>query len=139
PQVMTVNFISQRHIIDTLVRDGRLRAGSAIAMISSIGGYAWQANLPRLLEFLSHDTWEEMERWIDAHDDTNTYVFSKQAMNCYVARSAFDYARHGMRINAIMPGGTDTPLARKNPTWGPFQGDFREATGRPHLASEQMG
>jgi NAD(P)-dependent dehydrogenase (short-subunit alcohol dehydrogenase family) len=45
-----------------------------------------------------------------------------------------------MRINAVMPGGTDTPLARKHPdTWLPFQGDYREATGLPHLTPAQMG
>lgn len=61
-------------------------------------------------------------------------------MNTFVASQALEYAKNNMRINAIMPGGTDTPLARKNPdTWLPFQADFREVTGRPHLRSEQMG
>jgi NAD(P)-dependent dehydrogenase (short-subunit alcohol dehydrogenase family) len=140
PPLMKINFIAQRHILDTLVGDGRLGAGAAVGMISSIGGYAWQGNVPQCLDFLSNDTWESMETWIDAHDGTNNYGFSKQAMNTYVAREALEYAKNGMRINAIMPGGTDTPLAQKNPdTWLPFQGDFREATGHVHLTPEQMG
>jgi NAD(P)-dependent dehydrogenase (short-subunit alcohol dehydrogenase family) len=140
PPLMKINFISQRHIIDTLVSDGRLGAGAAVGMISSIGGYAWQSNVPQCLDFLSNDTWESMEAWVEAHEGTNNYGFSKQAMNTYVARQALAFAKAGMRINAIMPGGTDTPLAQKNPTtWLPFQGDFREATGRPHLSPEQMG
>ena len=140
PKVMKVNFISQRHIIDTLVADGRVGGGAAIGMISSIGGYAWQSNLAQCLDFLLNDTWEAMQRWVDDHEGTDSYVFSKQAMNAYVARQALEYAAKDMRINAIMPGGTDTPLARKNPdTWLPFQGDFREATGRSHLTPRQMG
>lgn len=140
PGLMRINFISQRHIIDRMVEDGRLGPGAAVGMISSIGGYAWQSNIDRCLEFLANDSWEAMEAWIDANGDANTYTFSKQAMNAYVATRALEFATAGMRINAIMPGGTDTPLARKNPeTWMPFQGEFRQATGRPHLTPEQMG
>ncbi len=138
--LMRINFIAQRHIIDSLVADGRLGSGAAVGMISSIGGYAWQDNLQQCLDFLANDSWEAMDKWIAAHEGTNSYTFSKQAMNAWVAREALTYAGRGMRINAIMPGGTDTPLARKNPdTWLPFQGDFRQATGRPHLTPEQMG
>jgi NAD(P)-dependent dehydrogenase (short-subunit alcohol dehydrogenase family) len=140
PELMKVNFISQRHIIDTMVADGRMAQGTVVAMISSIGGYAWQSNTEQTLDFLLNGTWEAMEKWIEAHEGTNSYVFSKQAMNTYVARQAFGFAKKGMRINAVMPGGTDTPLARKNAeTWLPFQGDFREATSRPRLTPEQMG
>jgi len=138
--LMRVNFISQRHIIDTLFADGRLRDGGAVAMISSVGGLAWQSNLPQLQDFLSNDTWEGMQRWIDEHEGTNTYVFSKQVMNAYVASRAFEFAKRRMRINSIMPGGTDTPLARKHAdVWLPFQADYREATGLERLTPEKMG
>ena len=43
--LMNINFISQRHIIDTLFSDGRLVDGGVAAMISSIGGLGWQAQL----------------------------------------------------------------------------------------------
>ncbi len=138
--LMNINFISQRYIIDTLFGDRRLADGGVVAMISSIGGLAWQAHLPRLLEFLAEGTWEAMERWVAEHEGTNSYVFSKQAMNAYVASRAFEFAKRRMRINAIMPGGTDTPLARKHAeTWLPFQADYREATGLAHLTPEKMG
>jgi NAD(P)-dependent dehydrogenase (short-subunit alcohol dehydrogenase family) len=140
PGVMRINFISQRYILDTMVSDGRLGPGAAVGLISSIGGYAWQSNLAQCLDFLAADTWEAMDQWVAGHEGTDTYVFSKQAMNAYVASQALAYARRNMRINAIMPGGTDTPLARKHAdTWLPFQADFREATGRSHLTPQQMG
>jgi NAD(P)-dependent dehydrogenase (short-subunit alcohol dehydrogenase family) len=138
--LMKINFISQRYIIDTLFGDGRLADGGAVAMISSVGGLGWQAHLPPLLDFLAENTWERMERWVAEHDRTNNYVFSKQAMNAYVASRAFQFAKRRMRINAIMPGGTDTPLARKHAdTWLPFQADYRDATGLPRLTPEKMG
>jgi len=138
--LMRINFISQRHIIDTMAADGRLGEGSAVGMISSIGGLGWQQNVAQCLDFLTNDTWEAMQAWVDAHAGTNSYVFSKQAMNTYVAQQALGFATRGMRINSIMPGSTDTPLARKNPdVWLPFQGDFREVTGHVHLTPEQMG
>ena len=138
--LMNINFISQRHIIDTLFGDGRLVDGGVVAMISSIGGLGWPAQLPRLLEFLAESTWEAMAQWVAEHEGTNSYVFSKQAMNVYVSSRAFEFAKRRMRINAIMPGGTDTPLARKHAdTWLPFQADYREATGLPHLTPEKMG
>jgi NAD(P)-dependent dehydrogenase (short-subunit alcohol dehydrogenase family) len=140
PQIMKINFIGQRCIIDTLEADGRLGPGSAVAMISSIGGSGWRNQIPEALDFLANDTWESMNAWVDAHEGTNNYVFSKVAMNTYVSSRAFPYAQKNMRINAIMPGGTDTPLARKHAEmWLPFQGDYREATGKPHLTPQQMG
>ncbi|HEY7105419.1 MAG TPA: SDR family oxidoreductase, partial [Acidimicrobiia bacterium] len=140
PQLMKINFIGQRCIIDTLEADGRLADGGAVAMISSIGGVGWQSEVPQALDFLANDAWDSMNAWVDAHDGTNNYVFSKVAMNTYVAHRAFSFAGKNMRINAIMPGATDTPLARKHAdTWLPFQGEYREATGKPHLTPEQMG
>lgn len=140
PDLMKVNFISQRHILEALLSDGRLGFGAAVAMISSIGGAGWQSRVPQALDFLANDTWEAMETWVDSHEGTNDYSFSKVAMNTYVAREAFRYAKKRMRINAVMPGGTDTPLARKHAdTWLPFQGDYRDATGLPRMTPEQMG
>src|SRR5215510_6101074 len=59
--LMRINFISQRHIIDTMVGDGRLGEGAAVAMISSIGGLGWQQNMAQCLDFLTADTWEGMQ------------------------------------------------------------------------------
>ena len=59
---------------------------------------------------------------MDEHEGTKSYAFSKVAMNTVVASEALAYAKSGMRINAVMPGGTDTPLARKHADiWLPFQ------------------
>src|SRR5262245_42925356 len=95
--LMRINFISQRHIIDTMRGDGRLGRGTAVCMISSIGGASWQSQIPQALDFLARDTWEGMEAWLDEHEGNNHYGFSKVAMNTYIAHSAFGFARDGMR------------------------------------------
>jgi NAD(P)-dependent dehydrogenase (short-subunit alcohol dehydrogenase family) len=137
PAVMRVNFIGHRHLITRLVESGRLVRGSAVCMISSVAGLGWQNHLDQLLEFLATPDYESAVAWVDAHEGTNTYSFSKQAMNAYVAWQAYPFMAEGIRINSICPGPTDTPLARAN-SWGGFASDYREATGLEQLQPEQM-
>jgi NAD(P)-dependent dehydrogenase (short-subunit alcohol dehydrogenase family) len=138
--IMKVNFISHRHIIERLVERGDLGKGGAVCMISSVAGLGWESRIPTLLDFLSTPDFATAAKWIEAHEGTDTYSFSKEAMNCYVARRAFPFFQRGVRINAICPGPTDTPLARANAeTWLTFAQDYRDATGSPHLTADEMG
>jgi NAD(P)-dependent dehydrogenase (short-subunit alcohol dehydrogenase family) len=138
--LMTINFIAHRHIIERLVADGALGRGGAVCMISSVAGLGWEAQLRTLVDFLAAPDFAAANVWIEAHDGTDNYTFSKQAINCYVARQAYPFMAKGIRINAICPGPTDTPLARANAeVWLAFAQDYRDATGTPHLTTEQMG
>jgi len=140
PGIMKINFIAHRHIIERLLADGTLPSGGAACMISSVAGLGWEAQMPTLLEFLDTPDFESADAWVQAHPGTDGYGFSKQAMNCYVARQAYPFLAKGVRINAICPGPTDTPLARANAdTWLTFAQDYRDATGTPHLTADQMG
>jgi NAD(P)-dependent dehydrogenase (short-subunit alcohol dehydrogenase family) len=138
PGVMRVNFIAHRHLIDRMVTSGALQSGSAICLISSAAGLGWMNHLPILLEFLATSDFDAADRWIEEHEGTNTYTFSKQAINAYVAREAYPLMGKGIRINAICPGPTDTPLARAN-SWLGFGSDYRDAVGTGPLTSVQMG
>ncbi|GAB2984080.1 glucose 1-dehydrogenase [Saccharothrix stipae] len=42
----------------------------------------------------------------------STYQASKQAVRALVQSAALEYGVHGIRVNAIMPGITDTPMIR---------------------------
>jgi NAD(P)-dependent dehydrogenase (short-subunit alcohol dehydrogenase family) len=44
------------------------------------------------------------------------YAASKGAVSALVRSAAIDYARHGIRINALVPGATDTPMLRATST-----------------------
>jgi NAD(P)-dependent dehydrogenase (short-subunit alcohol dehydrogenase family) len=140
PGLMKANFIGHRHIIEQLVGRGVLSRGGSICMISSVAGLGWESQMPTLIEFLSTPDFETADAWIQAHEGTDGYGFSKQAMNCYVARQSYPLLKKGIRINAICPGPTDTPLARANAeTWLGFAQDYRDETGTAHLTADQMG
>ena len=140
PGLMRTNFIAHRHVIERLLGGGRLPRGSAVCMISSVAGLGWEGQMPTLVEFLATPDYESADAWVRAHEGTDSYGFSKQVMNCYVARQAFPFLAKGVRINAICPGPTDTPLARANAeTWLTFAQGYRDATGSPHLTPDQMG
>jgi NAD(P)-dependent dehydrogenase (short-subunit alcohol dehydrogenase family) len=140
PGIMKINFIAHRHIIQKLLADGKLGRGSAVCMISSVAGLGWEGQLPTLLDFLETPDFESADAWIQAHEGTDSYGFSKQVMNCYVAFQAYPLLTQGVRINAICPGPTDTPLARANAdVWLGFAQDYRDATGTSHLVPDQMG
>ena len=140
PGLMRTNFIAHRHVIERLLGGGQLPRGSAVCMISSVAGLGWESQMPTLVEFLATPDYESADAWVRAHEGTDSYGFSKQVMNCYVARQAFPFLAKGVRINAICPGPTDTPLARANAeTWLTFAQGYRDATGSPHLTPDQMG
>jgi NAD(P)-dependent dehydrogenase (short-subunit alcohol dehydrogenase family) len=63
----------------------------------------------------------------------------KQAMCAYVARQAHPLFKRGIRINAICPGPTDTPLAQANKEmWLGFGADYRGEVGtEPSTPLEQ--
>jgi NAD(P)-dependent dehydrogenase (short-subunit alcohol dehydrogenase family) len=140
PGIMKINFIAHRHIIERLVESGQVGRGGAVCMISSVAGLGWEAQLPTLQEFLATPDFESAVAWVEAHEGTDSYGFSKQAMNCYVANKAYPFLVKGVRINCICPGPTDTPLARANAdVWLGFAQDYRDATGTQHLTPDQMG
>jgi NAD(P)-dependent dehydrogenase (short-subunit alcohol dehydrogenase family) len=137
--LMLINFIAQRHLVERLIEAGTLGRGGSIVMISSVAGLGWQQALPTVLDFLSQDGWEAAAKWVEANAADN-YAFSKMAINTYVADAAYPLLQKGIRINAILPGPTDTPLARANAdTWLTFGADYREAAGVDTLVPEQMG
>lgn len=140
PGLMKVNFIGHRHIIESLIASEQLGRGGSVCMISSVAGLMWESQMPSLVEFLATPDYTSAVEWVEGHDGTDNYVFSKSVMNCYVARQSFPLMAKGIRINAVCPGPTDTPLARANADmWLGFAQDYRDATGTEHLTPEQIG
>jgi NAD(P)-dependent dehydrogenase (short-subunit alcohol dehydrogenase family) len=129
PGIEKINFLGHRHMIERMLAADMLPRGSAIGFISSAAGMGWQANLPTLKEYLDIADFDAASAWAHAHNRAD-YLWSKQAINTYVAREAFGFLKRGIRINAIMPGPTNTPLAQANAEmWLGFGADYREEAG----------
>jgi NAD(P)-dependent dehydrogenase (short-subunit alcohol dehydrogenase family) len=129
PGIERINFIGHRHLIDRLLADDLIPRGSAIGLISSAAGYGWQANLTRLNEYLDIGDFDDATRWAQENGKAD-YMWSKLAINAYVAREAFGLLKRHVRINAILPGPTDTPLAQANKEqWLGFGSDYRGEAG----------
>jgi NAD(P)-dependent dehydrogenase (short-subunit alcohol dehydrogenase family) len=130
PGIEKINFIGHRHLIDGLLAKNMLPRGSAIGFISSAAGLGWEANLAQLTELLDTPDFDTAVRWTQEHEKAD-YMSMKQAICAYVARQAFPMLKEGIRLNAICPGPTDTPLAQANKeTWLGFGADYR---GEAHI------
>ncbi|MCK5752882.1 MAG: SDR family oxidoreductase [Mycobacterium sp.] len=129
PGIERINFIGHRHLIDRLRDNAMLPRGSAIGFISSAAGLAWRSNIAQLNEFLDITDFDSAAAWA-VDNGCAHYMFTKQAVCAYVAREAMSLMSEGIRINAICPGPTDTPLAQANAElWLDFGADYRATVG----------
>jgi len=129
PGIEKINFVGHRHLIDRMLAGGMLPRGSAIGFISSAAGLGWESNLAEIKEYLDTPDFESGSAWAIEHGYAD-YFHSKQAVCAYVAQQAFPLLKQGIRLNAICPGPTDTPLAQANKEmWLGFGADFREEAG----------
>src|SRR4051794_38322483 len=103
PGIERINFIGHRYMIDRLLEQDLLPRGSAIGMISSAAGLGWESVLDEVLGFLAIEDFDEATQWC-VDNNRATYMWSKQAINTYVAQQALPLLKRGIRINAILPG-----------------------------------
>ncbi|GAB3017778.1 SDR family oxidoreductase [Mycobacterium bourgelatii] len=142
PKLMRVNFIGHRHLIDRLFAKDLINKGAAICFISSVAGMGWENNLELVLDFLATPDYKAANDWVAEREAQGFihYGFSKQVINAYVAWQGYHFLKKGVRINAVCPGPTDTPLARANADlWLSFAQDFRDDTGSAVLTPEDIG
>src|SRR4051812_48199740 len=129
PGIERINFVGHRHLIDRMLAGDMLPRGSAIGMISSAAGMGWENSVDELHEYLDITDFDEASKWAQDHLHAD-YMWSKKTINMYVSREAFGLLKQGIRINAIMPGPTDTPLAQANKEmWLGFGADYRGEVG----------
>lgn len=131
PGLEKINFLGHRLMLESMIEQGSLGRGSAIGFISSAAGAGWARpeTMEQLKEYLAISDFEAASAWAIEHGKAD-YFHSKLAVGLYVASSAFALLKQGIRINAIMPGPTDTPLAQANKDmWLGFGSDYRAETG----------
>jgi NAD(P)-dependent dehydrogenase (short-subunit alcohol dehydrogenase family) len=129
PGIERINFVGHRYLIDQLLDQDRIPRGSAICFISSTAGMGWERNLELLSEVLEIHDYDKATAWMVEHGQAS-YMGTKQAICTYVARECMSLLKRGIRVNAICPGPTDTPLARANPDmWLGTGSDYRAEVG----------
>ena len=129
PGIEKINFLGHRYMIDRMLEQGVINQGGAIGFISSAAGLGWESNLAELKELLAISDVDEGSAWMHEHGKAD-YFHSKQAVCAYVAQQAHRLLKRGIRVNAICPGPTDTPLAQANAEmWLGFGADYRADVG----------
>ena len=140
PGIEKINFVGHRHLINRMLA-GRHAAAWLGHRLHLVGRRA-RAGRPasaRSRSTSTRPTSTPASAWAEEHGYAD-YFHSKQAVCAYVAREAFPLLKQGIRINAICPGPTDTPLAQANAEmWLGFGADFREEVGHRGLDPARAG
>jgi NAD(P)-dependent dehydrogenase (short-subunit alcohol dehydrogenase family) len=129
PGLERINYVGHRYMIERMLDADLLPRGSAIGFISSAAGLGWESNLDKIKEVLAISDWDEGVAWCQENGYAD-YFHTKQILCAYVASKAHEFIKQGIRINAICPGPTDTPLAQANEEmWLGFGKDWRDEVG----------
>jgi NAD(P)-dependent dehydrogenase (short-subunit alcohol dehydrogenase family) len=137
--VLAVNYLGIRHWTEQWL--SRMEAGSAIASISSLAGMGYLTKLAQLKPALAISDREAFLSWAAERSDLtgDGYSLSKELLNTWTSLQAVELAPRGIRINATMPGPTDTPMigAFEKIAGAGVLDVFKVPTGRRATAEEQ--
>jgi len=110
-QIVLVNFAGHRHLTEALLP--KLAPAASIGFVSSVAGLDWLDRQGDVSGLLDTRDMAQAREWCEANAAVvapDGYGLSKIAINAYVARRGFELAPSGVRLNATMPGPTDTPM-----------------------------
>lgn len=129
----TVNFSANKYITETYLEQ-RMERGDAIAYVTSTGGLMWEKWQREYKKVIACKTWDEMTAFMKKTAPKNgigimAYSLSKRAMNYYTSEKAVELAPRGIRVNAVLPGSTDTGMKQ----------EFEKMAGGKEALLEQNG
>lgn len=109
-----VNYTANRYICETYLKT-RMAHGGAILLVTSSAGIGWVPNLEEMEPILALNDWDAIQAKVQemVPEDTDAhlgYALSKRLANVYSARLAIELAPQGIRVNALLPGSTDTGM-----------------------------
>jgi NAD(P)-dependent dehydrogenase (short-subunit alcohol dehydrogenase family) len=98
-------------------------------------------NIAKWLPLAATADFAEAKAWIESHPEevATGYSPSKEALIIWTMYAALEFAKHGVRLNCISPGPTDTPMM---PAFEDFAGAqlidmFARGAGRRSTPAEQ--
>jgi NAD(P)-dependent dehydrogenase (short-subunit alcohol dehydrogenase family) len=141
-RVLSVNYFGSVDLLDAF-KDAMVgRPGAAaVAVSSNAAQLGVDYNDPVVLALLDQDEAKARELF-DDRDGGVGYCLSKHAIARAVRRRAMEWGRAGVRLNAVVPGQTDTPLYRAvcaDPEMGQVVGQLPLPLGRTATAEEIAG
>ena len=116
-KTFTVNYIANKYITEEYLKN-RMSYGGTISYVTSTGGLYWDKYANEFEKFTNAKTWDEMISALhsQANEDTlgmMAYPLSKRAMNYYMASLAIELGPKKIRVNALLPGSTDTGMKKE--------------------------
>lgn len=111
-----IDFIANKYITEEYL-EKRISEGGAIVYCTSTGGLGWQ--IPEIVEesliLIKQQGWENTCAALESMGQQATkggrgYAFAKRALNYYVAYIVEKFGVKKVRVNAVLPGSTDTGL-----------------------------
>ncbi len=115
-KTVTIDLIANKYICETYLTN-RMTSGGAIAFITSTGGNNWEkeGNKKEYLPIVEATGWDAMIRALEQLNLNHLpgplgYMFAKMAMNYYTAVLQPVFASKHIRVNAVLPGSTETGM-----------------------------
>lgn len=109
-RVVGINFVGTRELTEGLVP--RMPRGSAVVVTASLAASRHAERVALIDGLLATRSRAEADAWCRAHrvEVGTGYAISKDALVRYTLGRAVDLAARGIRINAVAPGMTETPI-----------------------------
>lgn len=113
---VTIDFIANKYICEEYLIN-RMDSGSSIAFITSTGGNHWakDANRGEYMPLIQTSGWDNSVTVLTSLNLNHLpgplgYMFAKMAMNYYTAYLQTIFASKHIRVNAVLPGSTETGM-----------------------------
>ncbi len=113
---VTIDFIANKYMCEEYLIN-RMESGAAIAFITSTGGNNWEkeANRREYMPLINANGWDNLVSTLSSLNLNHLpgplgYMFAKMAMNYYTAYLQKIFASKHVRVNALLPGSTETGM-----------------------------
>ncbi|MDB5479055.1 MAG: hypothetical protein JWO83_108 [Caulobacteraceae bacterium] len=109
--VIAVNFLGLRHLTERLLP--RMSRGGSVVNVASTAAQNWQRRAAVIDQLLDTADFAAGLAWCRENGglwEKDPYTFSKQCVVAWSYRAVGAARAHGVRVNAVSPGGVDTRL-----------------------------
>lgn len=131
--IVSLNYYGSVDLANQLKESLAAKKG-AVVMIASNSAPLPGLNTDLIESMLNHDEAKTRELILELNDGHQAYAGSKRAISRWTRREAPSWAAEGIRLNAVAPGVTQTPLLQAgldHPHWGKAIRSFPIPMGDP--------